>query len=410
MRFEKLTFENAEGLKLSARLDLPVDGPPTAYALFAHCFTCGKNLRVVADISRALSSRGIAVLRFDFTGLGESEGDFAATDFSTNVDDLVAAARFLEADYAAPELLIGHSLGGAAVLAAAAQIPSANAIATINAPAGPEHVLQHMRGELAEIEANGQAEVELAGRRFTISRAFVDNVREAKLRPAVEALRAPLLLLHAPRDATVSFTNASRLREWAGERASLVVLDGADHLLSAPDDAAATGAILAAWAGRYMSSHPERVFQATSEGNRVTARLAKKGFRTDIAANGHRLTSDEPVAAGGTNLGPTPYELILSGLGACTVMTLRMYAERKGWPLRGAAVRLRHERIHAEDCADCSSNGNGARIDHIECELDLDGPLDDDQRQRLLEIAEKCPVHRTLTSETRIDTRLVEDL
>ena len=408
MRFEKLTFQNDDGQTLAARIDLPVEGAPLEYALFAHCFTCTKNLRAIGHINRALVARGIAVLRFDFTGLGESEGDFADTDFSSNVDDLVAAAKFMEDRFEAPTLLIGHSLGGAAILRAAERIPSVRALSTIGAPSGPEHVLKHIAHAVDEIERDGEAEVLLGGRPFTISKGFIEDVRESRMEAAVHDLDRPLLVFHSPTDNTVGIENAERLMGWARQPKSFISLDGADHLLSDENDAFEVGAILAAWADRYLETKVEDEARVAAAGNRVTARLASTGFRTDISANGHAITADEPLSVGGTNLGPTPYDLVLAGLGACTVMTLRMYADRKGWPLEGAAVRLSHGKIHARDCEECESETG--KIDVIERELMLEGPLDDEQRARIAQIADKCPVHRTLTTETVIRTRMVDSL
>ncbi len=405
---EKLTFEGAGGERLAARLDLPA-GEPRAYALFAHCFTCTKDIFAAKRIAGALAERGIAVLRFDFTGLGHSGGEFANTNFSSNVEDLVAAADYLRAARKPPELLIGHSLGGAAVLAAAARVPEAVAVATIGAPADPGHVAHMFREATAEIAAKGEAEVELGGRRFRVKKQFLDDIAAHKLEPALGALRKALLLFHAPRDETVSIDNAGSLFAAAKHPKSFVSLDDADHLLSRKADAVYVAEVLAAWADRYLSAEldaVEPVAPPVAEPGTVVVRERGSGrFAQDIAAGHHRFSADEPADHGGDDSGPTPYDLLLAGLGACTTMTLRMYAERKGWPLDRAEVRLTHEKIHARDCADCETREG--RIDRIDRRLTLTGDLDGEQRERLLEIADKCPVHRTLTGEIKINTELV---
>lgn len=410
MNTRKVGFPNSRGDLLAARLELPDDEQPVAYAVFAHCFTCSKNLKAVVNITRAMSSRRIAVLRFDFTGLGESEGDFSRTTFSSEVSDLVEAARFLEREYAAPTLLVGHSLGGAAVLAAAAQIPSAAAVATIAAPYDPAH-LRGLLGESAkEIERRGEATVHLGGSDFTIRKSLLDDLEAQRPEQNLKRLERALLVLHAPGDRVVAIDNAARIFEAASHPKSFISLGNADHLLSDPADSRYVGDMIAAWAGRYLQL-PEGapVGQVAGEpaDNRVTARTGSEGFRTEIFANGFSLVADEPIDYGGGNEGPSPYEYVMAGLGACTTMTLQMYARRKGWPLDDALARLSHHKIHAVDCRDCESKEG--RIDRFHRELELVGELDDEQRRKLLEIAEKCPVHRTLTGEIRIETTLREE-
>ncbi len=400
MKAKRIFFTGSTGHRLAARLALPADGKPTAYALFAHCFTCTKNLRAVTHISDALTNRGIGVLRFDFTGLGESKGEFADTNFSSNVADLVAAAHFLAEAHEAPQLLVGHSLGGAAVLCAAAQLPETLAVATIGAPADPGHVTHLLASKKEEIEQHGEAEVLLAGRPFKIKKQFLDDLNESNMRQTIASLKKALLVLHAPLDNTVGIDNASGIFQTAKHPKSFVSLDKADHLLSRPEDALYAGSVIAAWAGRYL---PRPEPEGPAEGQ-VHAQIGAEGFYTQIRAGDHGLIADEPKSLGGTNHGPTPYDYLLAGLGACTAMTLRMYAKRKGWPLEGADVALNHKKIHAEDCADCETKAG--RIDHIEREIRLDGPLNEEQRARLLEIADRCPVHRTLHSEVKIESRL----
>lgn len=403
----RITFPNARGEQLSARLELPEDEQPLAYALFAHCFTCSKDLTAAVNIARALSSRRIAVLRFDFTGLGESEGEFAATTFSSEVSDVVAAARFLEREYQAPRLLIGHSLGGAAVLAAAAAIPSTSAVVTIAAPFNPSQ-LRDLLGELAErIEQAGQATVSISGRTFTIRKSLLDDLEAQQPAESLRQLRAALLVMHSPRDQVVGIDNAADIYLAAHHPKSFVSLDPADHLLSEARDSRYAGEIIATWAGRYLalteSPATSRIPPEVID-NRVTARTGMEGFRTELFANGFPLVADEPVEYGGGNEGPSPYEYLLAALGACTGMTLRMYARSKGWPLEEVVVRLSHHKVHADDCRDCDEKD--LRIDSFERELELNGELDEAQRQRLLEMAGRCPVHRTLTGEVRIETTL----
>lgn len=404
MLFQKLTFQNKNGETLSARLDLPAGRKPVACALFAHCFTCSKNLKAVANISHALNLEGIAVLRFDFTGLGESEGDFADTNFSSNVEDLVEAATFMGTMFEAPSILIGHSLGGAAVLQAAHQLPSVKAVATIGAPYDPKHVSHLFEDVVDRIEEQGKARVLLAGRAFTIKKQFLDDLESQNVHKTIHTLNRALLVFHSPVDQTVGVENARLIYDAAKHPKSFITLDKADHLLSDESDSRYVGAVLAAWAAKYIEAPPHKD-EALEGAQEVIARIGKQGFRTDIEANGYRLTADEPVSVGGTNQGPTPYDLLIAGLGACTVMTLRMYADHKGWPLEGATVKLIHNKIHARDCEHCETKED-VKIDRIERVLTVEGPLTDQQKQRLLEIADRCPVHRTLTNEVDIQTRL----
>lgn len=404
MKSRKLKFSNAEGIQLAAILDLPDDEKPVASALFAHCFTCGKNLKVAVHIARALCREKIAVLRFDFSGLGESEGDFSASNFSTNVSDLLAASHFLEQALLAPGLLIGHSLGGAAVLRAAGSIPSVKAVATLAAPFDPAHLLDKLGPQRNTIEQLGAAEVELAGRPFVITQQLLADLQAQHPETVIAGLNKALLVMHSPLDQIVGIDNAARIYQAARHPKSFVTLDRADHLLSDEADSNYAGKIIATWANHYLGLSEPPDLQDEVIDNRVTVRTSAEGFFTELFANGHPLVADEPVADGGTNLGPTPYDYLLAALGACTSMTLQMYARRKDWPLEAALVRLRHQKIHAEDCRNCEAvNG---KIDQFERELELHGPLTEAQRQKLLEIAEKCPVHKTLHSEVEVLTNL----
>lgn len=407
MKQKNVTFPNPRGQQLSGLLALPEDEQPIAYALFAHCFTCSKNIKAAAHIARALARRRIAVLRFDFTGLGESEGDFADSSFSSDLADLVAAAGFLEQHYQAPKILIGHSLGGAAALMAAPRIPSVAAVATIAAPADPAHAIKLFGSARAEIEQRGEATVELAGRPFLIRKSFLLDLQAQQPEQTLRSLKAALLILHSPRDTVVGIDQAAALYQGAKHPKSFISLDPADHLLSAKDDSRYAGEMIAAWAGRYLETAEEVDKLAEVIDNRVTVRTGAEGFYTEMFANGYPLIADEPQSYGGSGLGPSPYDYLLAALGACTSMTVQMYARRKQWPLETAVVRLRHEKIHAKDCAHCEEK-NG-KIDRFERELELKGELSEEQRARLLEIAEKCPVHRILHNEVLVETRLRQE-
>jgi len=406
MKSEHLRFPGARGQSLAARLDSPAEGPPVAYALFAHCFTCSKDLKAAGWISSALTGRGIAVLRFDFTGIGESEGDFAGTDFSSNVEDLVAAADFLRREREAPLLLVGHSLGGCAVLAAAERIPEARAISTIAAPSDTEHLKKALVHLAPELEARGEVEVHLGGRPFRVRRELLDDLAEDHLRGVLERLHRALLIFHSPVDSIVGVDHARRLFEMAKHPKSFVSLDTANHLLSDDRDARYVGDVLAVWAERYLEG-VQPVGEMEPEIGREGEVLVvgpPSGFAQEIIAHRHRLIADEPKEVGGTESGPTPYDLLLGALGACTSMTLRMYADRKQYPLEGVRVRLRYSKIHALDCIQCETKVG--KIDHIDREIEILGALTEEQRGRLLEMADRCPVHRTLISEIDIVTKL----
>jgi uncharacterized OsmC-like protein/fermentation-respiration switch protein FrsA (DUF1100 family) len=409
MPAERFDFANAQGEKLAALLDRP-DGLIRAVALFAHCFTCGKDNKAARLIAHGLTSHGIAVLRFDFTGLGSSEGEFANTTFSSNIDDLVAAADHLQTQVGAPAILIGHSLGGAAVLAAAHRIAEARAVVTIAAPLDPAHVVGLFAERVEEIKTKGEIEVTLAGRPFRVRRALLDDIAGQNLGAHIAELRKALLVVHSPTDETVGIDNASRIFATAKHPKSFISLAGADHLLRRPSDAAYVAHVIAAWAERYLEMPAQTAASkrpaAEAEPGEVVVRETRRGtFQQDITVGTHRFLADEPVAAGGLDSGPGPYDLLLAALGACTSMTLRLYADRKKLPLLRTRVRLRHSRIYAADCADCETEEG--MIDRIDRIVSFDGELDAEARKRLLEIADKCPVHHTLTSE--IDIRTTEE-
>lgn len=406
----RVVFAGAEGDELAGRLDLP-DAPPTAFALFAHCFTCSKDIFAAARIAAGLAERGIAVLRFDFTGLGMSEGEFANTNFSSNVQDLLEAAEFLRREHRAPSILVGHSLGGAAVLAAAADIPEARAVATIGAPADAEHVVENFKAQLGRIEQTGEAEVTLAGRSFTIRKQFLDDVRGQRLSERIAGLRKALLVFHAPRDEIVGIDNAAAIFQAAKHPKSFVSLDDADHLLSRRADALYVADVLSAWAARYISE--EAASGAEMEEAEVDnlVRVAETGdgtFQQTVRSGRHRLFADEPAGHGGLDSGPSPYDFLSIALAACTSMTLRMYARHKDIELGRIAVDVDHAKVHAKDCEDCGEGREG-RIDRFERRISIDGGVPEGLADKVIEIADKCPVHRTLEKGAAVVTRLDRD-
>ncbi|MFT5367771.1 MAG: putative OsmC-like protein/alpha/beta superfamily hydrolase [Candidatus Latescibacterota bacterium] len=402
MKTERLTFTNTTGHQLAARLERPDEGTPRAYALFAHCFTGTKNLRAVSNIAQSLTEQGIAVFRFDFTGLGESEGDFSDTNFSSNVTDLVAAANFLDSNYEAPKILVGHSLGGAAVLQAAHSIPSAIAVATIAAPFEPSHVLHLISDRQEEIENTGEALVEIGGRSFKIKKQFLDDLEDASMEETVSTLKRALIIFHSPVDNVVGIENARKMFFAARHPKSFITLDQADHMLSDPSDSQYVGTVIAAWAHKYVVTTTSTTDPTPPEP--VVVRADKSRYRTEITINGHKIIADEPQEMGGTDQGPTPYDLLLASLGSCTAITLRMYADRKNWPLENIDISLTHTKQHAQDCEECETKTG--QIDHITREINLTGSLDEEQRARLLEIADRCPVHRSLHNEVVVKTDL----
>lgn len=403
MKTERLEFTGHDGSKLSARLDLPV-GKPAAYALFAHCFTCSKDIPAARRIAQRLASLGIAVLRFDFTGLGHSNGEFANTGFSSNIQDLLLAASYLRDNQQAPQLLIGHSLGGAAILAAAGRIPEAKAVITIGAPADPQHVTHNFGEQLESIYSNGQADVRLGGRTFTIKRQFLEDISLATLEEQVGSLKKALLVLHAPLDETVELDNAARIFQMAKHPKSFITLDDADHLLTRAEDADYAAELIAAWVQRYIEVNLLPKAMNAPEGIVRISEADPTSFTQDISAAGHHLVADEPASYGGDFLGPTPYQFLSAGLGACTSMTIRIYAKRKNIPLEHVQVDVSHNKIHAKDCDSCDQASG--KVDQFERKITLIGEISGEDRQRLLAIADRCPVHKSLEGEINITTNL----
>ena len=407
MPVERFQFTGSEGQQLAASLDLP-EREPIAYALFAHCFTCGKDVLAARRIAIALAAKGIAVLRFDFTGLGSSEGDFANSTFSSNVADLVRAADHLRETRKGPAILIGHSLGGAAVLAAASQIPDAKAVVTIAAPSDPAHVTNFFKDRIEDIRKHGHVEVSLAGRPFRIKREFLDDIAEHGLMAHVEKLHKALLVMHAPTDDTVGIENATKIFVAAKHPKSFVSLSGADHLLTHKGDATYSADVIAAWVTRYVepSMPAQAVNPDAAPRNVVVSETRNSKFQNRVTVGPHHLLADEPASVGGEDSGPGPYDYVLAGLGACTSMTMRMYAERKSLPLERVTVTLSHSKIHAEDCAECETRVG--LLDQFDRVIAMEGALEPEQRTKLMEIADKCPVHRTLSSEIRIVTKAAD--
>jgi putative redox protein len=401
----RLNFAGHSGAALSARLDLP-NGPVRAYALFAHCFTCSQDLAAVRRIAAELARTGIALLRFDFTGLGSSEGEFSSTNFSSNVADLVSAADYLRQNFEPPSVLIGHSLGGAAVLSAAKHIPETRAVVTIGAPADASHILKHVSpADLLKIEDDGVADVRIGERTFKISRQFVEDVRREVLTHDIATLRKPLLIMHAPRDEIVGIENATEIFLAAKHPKSFISLDAADHLLSDPADAAFAGQAIAGWLSRYVPADTPQ-----KDDLRGDVRVMETGegrFQNMVRAGSHRLFADEPATMGGLDSGPTPYDFLSAALGACTSMTLRLYANRKNIPLGRITVDVAHDKVHAADCAECAADTSpDAKIDRFTRTITVDAELTEELRAKIVEIADKCPVHRTLESSSVVSTTI----
>lgn len=401
----KAEFDGHSGAKLAARIDIPA-GATRAFALFAHCFTCSKDILAAKRISAALARQGIGVMRFDFTGLGSSEGEFASTNFSSNIADLLEGVDYLRKNFEAPSILIGHSLGGAAVLAAAGDVPEAKAVATIGAPADAEHVIHNFGPKIAEIDEKGAAEVSLAGRPFTIQKQFLDDVRGSDLKTRVARMKKALLVLHAPTDATVGIENAAEIFTAAKHPKSFISLDTADHLLTRADDAAFAADVISAWASRYIAADAPQG-ETPIEHVRVSETGEGK-FQVAVQAGKHRMFGDEPVSVGGLDSGPSPYDFLSAALGACTSMTLRMYATFKKADIGRISVDVSHAKVHVNDCEECTENEikTGGKIDRFERVITIEGDIPDALKGKIEEIADKCPVHKTLEGNSKVVTRV----
>ncbi len=396
-----IKFNNANGEELTGYLDLPTSEKAHNYVLFAHCFTCNKNFLAVRNISRALTAKGFGVLRFDFTGLGDSGGEFADSNFSGNVEDLLSAAKFLETNYESPTLLIGHSLGGAAVIFAATELPNVKAISTIGTPATLTHVTRLIQGEINEINAKGMAPVNIGGKSFNIKKQFLDDLESRELSSVISKINKSILILHSPQDNIVEISNAEKLYIAAKHPKSFISLDGADHLLSRRVDSGYAGELIGSWAMRYLDI-PEPT--SLRSDYKVLASLAEEGYTTNIKAGRHNLIADEPVSFGGNDFGPTPYDLLSAGLASCTSMTIQMYARRKNWAVGTVETHVEHSKSHALDCEDCERSS--AKIDTFNRKISVTGDLDESQLSKILQIADKCPVHKTLQEKVQIITSL----
>lgn len=405
MPSSKVTFYNHRGNKLSGKLELPLLKEPFPFAIFAHVFTGNKNLLASRHISRALNLQGIAVLRFDFTGLGESEGDFSHTNFSTNVDDIKAAAQYLKDHHSAPSIIIGHSLGGAAALYAGSQLDSVSAVATIGAPFQPEHVKHLIGDSIQEIEEKGAAIITVDNREFTIRRHFLEDLSNKDTLQIIKDFRKAILILHSPHDQVVDIKNAAKIYHSAKHPKSFVTLNGANHMLNNKSDAFYAGTVIGSWVQRYVPQAPKEKLTTTKQ---VVVKLENDGFTTEIMAGRHGLVADESEALGGNDFGPSPYELLNAALGACTAMTLQMYARRKKWPLEEVKVHLSFSREYKDDCEHCEDPRN--KISHFDRCIEVEGDLTDAQKERLLQIADKCPVHKTISSEVSFNTYLAPEV
>lgn len=400
---EKIEFVSNENT-LAGLLERPAQHIK-AVALFAHCFTCGKDIAAASRISRALVKHGYAVLRFDFTGLGNSDGDFANSNFSSNLDDLYAAADYLRQNLHAPQLLIGHSLGGAAVLAAADQIEEVKAVVTIGAPANAKHVAHNFSAQIEQIKQTGEAQVQLGRRTFNIKKQFLDDLdTHSKMQHTLK--NKALLVMHSPIDDVVSIEQAEAIYMASKHPKSFISLDNADHLLSKTRDAEYAATAISGWASKYVDPHPETETEAVQNGHLVVSEKDHK-FTLNVISDSHSWIADEPTQAGGKNLGPDPYEHLLAALGTCTVMTMRMYATHKNLPLKHIKVTLQHQKNHHQDCDTCEQKDSYAEL--ITRKVEIEGNLTPEQEQRLLAIADKCPVHKTLHNHIEVNTQLVND-
>tara|TARA_R110002124_G_scaffold225394_3_gene390742 strand:- start:135 stop:1358 length:1224 start_codon:yes stop_codon:yes gene_type:complete len=406
MNSKNIVIPNRKGYALNAYLELPTNQKPSDYAIFAHCFTCHSNLNAVRNISQALANQGYGVVRFDFTGLGRSKGEFVDSNFSANIADLEDVHQYMTDNFKAPSLLVGHSLGGAAVLVAANQIEAVKAVVTIGAPAEADHV-KYLFSTLVDPASGEEAfDVNIGGRPFRINQQFIDELDKVELSTVIKQLRKPILILHSPSDKVVGIENAQKIYQLAHHPKSYVSLDHADHLLSEKEDSVYAGNMIGMWAKRYISKEVNEKLDTQGEQLIGHLDLEENNFTTFLHTDKHQFVADEPESVGGDEFGPTPYEYLLGGLAACTVMTLKLYAERKGWDLKDAFVYLSHSKKHIQDMNE-EVGGELVYMDHIQKKLKLVGDLNDAQIQKLKEIASKCPVHRTLLNNVIIDTEIV---
>ncbi len=405
MNTVRLEIKNRKGLKLQAYLELPANQKPNHFAIFAHCFSCNSNFNAVKNISRSLSNHGFGVLRFDFTGLGKSEGEFAESHFSANVEDLLDVSNYLEKHHKAPSLLVGHSLGGAAVIVAASKLKNIKAVATVGAPANVNHVTHLFSHAIADVPEKGDVEVQIGGRPFKINQDFVNDFSKTDLPKIIKNLRKPILVMHAPFDKTVGVENAHQIYHNAIHPKSFISLDNADHLLSKPADSIYVGNMIGSWVERYIE--PEENKMITTEGEQLVGHLnlLEDNFTTSIQTKKHSFIADEPISIGGDDFGPSPYDFLSAGLAACTVMTLKLYAERKKWDLHEVFVYITYSKKHSDDL-DIDVD-KPTRFDHLNKKLKFVGNLDEKQIQRLKEIASKCPVHKTLQNKVIIETEVL---
>ncbi|MGJ8590987.1 MAG: bifunctional alpha/beta hydrolase/OsmC family protein [Aquaticitalea sp.] len=405
MKSEKLNIPNTKGLQLQAYLELPANQKPNYYAIFAHCFTCNSTLNAVKNISRALTNHGFGVVRFDFTGLGRSEGEFSDSYFSANVDDLESVSEYMNVHYNAPSLLIGHSLGGAAVIVAASKLEHIKAVATIGAPATVGHVTHLFSHGIDEVKEKGEVEVNIGGRPFKINQEFVDDFSKTDLPKVTKELRKPLLIMHSPFDKIVGIENAEKLYHNAHHPKSFVSLDHADHLLTDGSDSQYVGSLIGTWANRYFDPQDNEMLDTEGEQLVAHLNLTEDNFTTSIQTKKHSFIADEPESVGGDDFGPSSYDFLSAGLAACTVMTLKLYAERKKWDLQEVYAYITYSRKHSDDLN--LDLDKPMRIDHLSKKLKFVGNLDETQQQKLKDISSKCPVHKTLQSKIIIETEIV---
>lgn len=405
MRNKKLEIKNSKGYKLNARLELPANQKPSYYAIFAHCFTCSSSLKAVRNISKTLTANGFGVVRFDFTGLGRSEGSFAESHIGANISDLNDVHSYMTKHYEAPSLLVGHSLGGAAAIIAGSMIGDIKAIATVGTPSSVEHTTRLFSHLPEEIVDKGEINVNIGGRPFVINKEFVDNFSKTNLLETVEKLRKPLLIMHGPFDRMVGIENAQELFVHAKHPKSFVSLDKADHLLTQEEDSRYAGQVIGSWVKRYLAPKENRMLEPKGEQLVGHLDLENDNFTTSIQTAKHSLIADEPEKVGGDDFGPSPYELLNASLAACTAMTLKMYANRKKWDLKEVYVYLSHSKQHVSDMNDDQTNSS--YLDVLTKKLSFEGDLTEEQKMRLKEIASRCPVHRTLEADIKIETTLL---